>query len=194
MVKLQSIKVLSQMCEFIQLATYSVSPPWFFRLEVMKEEFMIQLWGKAAWILRSLSNPRKIFFYEAIKMLHVAKFLLSHPFIPPLPFHDEKKSFIKDFSSVQSLSRVQLFATPWSQHARPLCPSLTPGVHSNSRPLSPWCHQAISSSVVPFSSCPNPSQHQGLFQWVNSLHEVAKESEFQLQHQSFQWTPRTDLL
>ena len=40
----------------------------------------------------------------------------------------------------------------------------------------------------------NPSQHQGLFQWVNSSHEVAKVLEFQLQHQSFQWTPRTDLL
>ena len=38
----------------------------------------------------------------------------------------------------------------------------------------------------------NPSQHQGLFQWVNCLHEVAKALEFQLQHQSFQWTPRTD--
>ena len=41
---------------------------------------------------------------------------------------------------------------------------------------------------------PNPSQHQGLFQWVNSSHEVAKVLEFQLQHQSFQWTPRTYLL
>ena len=40
----------------------------------------------------------------------------------------------------------------------------------------------------------NPSQHQGLFQWVNSLHEVAKVLEFQLQHQSLQWTPRTYLL
>ena len=40
------------------------------------------------------------------------------------------------------------------QHARPPCPSPTPGVHSNSRPSSPWCHPAISSSVVPFSSCP----------------------------------------
>ena len=39
----------------------------------------------------------------------------------------------------------------------------------------------------------NPSQHQGLFQWVNSSHEMAKVLEFQLQHQSFQWTPRTDL-
>ena len=41
-----------------------------------------------------------------------------------------------------------------SQHARPPCPSLSPGVHSDSCPLSPWCHPAISSSVVPFSSCP----------------------------------------
>ena len=41
-----------------------------------------------------------------------------------------------------------------SQHARPPCPSPTPGVHSNSCPSSQWCHPAISSSVVPFSSCP----------------------------------------
>ena len=40
------------------------------------------------------------------------------------------------------------------QHARPPCPTPTPGVHSNSRPSSRWCHPAISSSVVPFSSCP----------------------------------------
>ena len=50
-----------------------------------------------------------------------------------------------------------------SQHARPPCPSPTPGVHSDSRPSSRWCHPAISSSVVPFSSCPNPPQHQSLF-------------------------------
>ena len=41
-----------------------------------------------------------------------------------------------------------------SQHARPPCLSPSPGVHSNSCPLSQWCHPAISSSVVPFSSCP----------------------------------------
>ena len=40
------------------------------------------------------------------------------------------------------------------QHARPPCPSPTPGVHSNSRPSSWWFHPAISSSVIPFSSCP----------------------------------------
>ena len=76
-----------------------------------------------------------------------------------------------------------------SQHARPPCPSPAPRVYTNPCLSSRWCHPAISSSVVP-----NPSQHQGLFQWVNSSHEVAKVLEFQLQHQSFQWTPRTDLL
>ena len=71
-----------------------------------------------------------------------------------------------------------------SQHTRPLCPSPTPGVHSNSCPSSRWWHPAISSSAVPFSSCPQSSQHQGLFQWVNSSHEVAKVLKFQLQHQT----------
>ena len=46
----------------------------------------------------------------------------------------------------------------------------------------------------PSPPAPNPSQHQGLFQWVNSSHEVAKLLEFQLQHKSFQWKPRTYLL
>ena len=55
--------------------------------------------------------------------------------------------------SDQSLSRVRLFATRESQHARPPCPSPTPGVHSDSRPSSQWCHPAISSSVLSFSSC-----------------------------------------
>ena len=58
------------------------------------------------------------------------------------------------FSSVQSLSRVYLLQPHESQHARPPCLSPTPGVHSNSHPSSRWCYPAISSSVVPFSSCP----------------------------------------
>ena len=46
----------------------------------------------------------------------------------------------------------------------------------------------------PSPPAPNLSQHQGLFKWVSSSHQVAKVLEFQLQHQSFQWTPKTDLL
>ena len=65
-------------------------------------------------------------------------------------------SFVDQFSSVQfSRSVVSDSLRPHeSQHARPLCPSPTPRVHSDSHPSSRWCHPAISSSVVPFSSCP----------------------------------------
>ena len=75
-----------------------------------------------------------------------------------------------------------------SQHARPPCPSPTPGVYSSPCLSSQWWHPSHPLSS-PSPPAPNPSQHQGLFQWVNSLHEVAKVLEFQLQHQSFQWTP-----
>ena len=50
-----------------------------------------------------------------------------------------------------------------SQHARPPCPSPTPGVHSNSCPSSWWCHPAISFSVIPFSSCPQSLPASGSF-------------------------------
>ena len=80
-----------------------------------------------------------------------------------------------------------------SQHARPPCPSPTPGVETHGHQVS----DAIQPSH-PLSSpsplAPNPSQHQGVFQLVNSSHEVVKVLEFELQHQSFQCTPRTDLL
>ena len=60
------------------------------------------------------------------------------------------------FSSVQfSCSVVSHSLRPHElQHTRPPCPSPTPGVNPNSRPSSQWCHPAISSSVIPFSSCP----------------------------------------
>ena len=50
-----------------------------------------------------------------------------------------------------------------SQHSRPPCPSPTPGVHPNSHPSSRWCHPAISSSVVPFSFCPQSLPESGSF-------------------------------
>ena len=68
-------------------------------------------------------------------------------------------------SSVQfSHSVVSDSLRPHGQHhTRPPCPLPTPGVYSNSCPLSWWCHPTISSSVIPFSYCLNLSQHQSLF-------------------------------
>ena len=67
------------------------------------------------------------------------------------------------FSSVQSLSWSDSLRPHESQHARPPCPSPTPGVYPNSCPSSRWCHPAISSSVIPFSSCPQPLRASGSF-------------------------------
>ena len=66
------------------------------------------------------------------------------------------QNIVDQFTSVQfSRSVMSNSLRPHElQHARPPCPSPTPGVHSNSRPSSRWCHPAISSSAVPFSSCP----------------------------------------
>ena len=70
------------------------------------------------------------------------------------------------FSSVQ-FSRSVVSNSLWPhelQHARPPCPSPTPGLYSNSCPLNRWCHPTISSSVVPFSSCPQSCPASGSFQ------------------------------
>ena len=78
------------------------------------------------------------------------------------------------------------------QHARLPCPSPTPRVYPTH---VHWVGDAIQPSHLLSSPSPpafNLSQHQGLFKWVSSLHQVAKVLEFQLQHQSFQSTPRTD--
>ena len=59
-------------------------------------------------------------------------------------------------------------------------------------PLIQWYHPTISSSVAPFSFCPQFLPASGLFQWVSFLHQVAKILELQLQHQSFRWIFRID--
>ena len=80
------------------------------------------------------------------------------------------------------------------QHARLPCPSTTPGVYLNSCPSRQLCHSTISSSFSPSLPTFNLSQHQGLFKWVSSSHQVAKVLELQPYHQSFQWIFRTDRL
>ena len=81
-----------------------------------------------------------------------------------------------------------------SQHARPPCPSPTPGVHSDSRPSSQWCHPAISSSVIPFSSCPQslPASESfptsQLFAWGGQSTGVSALASF-LPKKSQGWSP-----
>ena len=77
------------------------------------------------------------------------------------------------FSSVQSLSNSLRPHEP--QHARPPCPSPTPGVHPNSCPLCRWCYPTISSSVVPFSSCPQSFPASGSFQ-MSQLFSLGDQS------------------
>ena len=82
--------------------------------------------------------------------------------ICPILLHN---SFPFTFSSVQ-FSQSVMSNSLWRhepQYARPPCPSPTPGVHSDSRPSSQWCHPAISSSVVPFSFCPQSYPASGSF-------------------------------
>ena len=75
------------------------------------------------------------------------------------------------------------------QHARPPCPSPTPGVHPNPCPLSRWCHPQSYLLSSPSPLALNLFQHWGLFKRISSLHQVAKVLEFQLQHQSFHEHP-----
>ena len=100
------------------------------------------------------------------------------------------------FSSVQFICSVvsDSLRPHESQHARPPCPSPTPGIHSDSHPSSQWCHPAISSSVVPFSSCPQslPASEvfpmSQLFAWGGQSTGVSALASF-LPKKSQGWSP-----
>ena len=136
-------------------------------------------------LLKSMSEAFSVPFYTLIK--HKSSWVIK--------FGPSSRCGIL-FSSVQSLSRVRLFATPRIA-ARQASPSIT-----NSRSLpKPMSIESVMPSNQPSHSLLSPSppalnlsQHQGLFKWVSPSHQVAKILEFQLQHQSFQRTPKTDLL
>ena len=90
-------------------------------------------------------------------------------------------SYLLKFCLVKSLSRVWLFVTPWIAACQALL-SITKS-RSSLKLMSNWVGDAIQPShplLSPSPPAPNPSQHQSLFQWVNSLHEVAKVLEFQI--------------
>ena len=118
--------------------------------------------------------------------------------------HSSKHQFFGTQSSLWSNSHIRISSV--AQSYPTLCDPVNhsmPGLPVHHQlPKSTQTHvHCVSDAIQPSHplSSPSPpalnlSKHQGLFQWVNSLHEVAKVLESQLQHQSFQWTPRTDLL
>ena len=77
------------------------------------------------------------------------------------------------------------------QHARPPCPAPAPRLYSNSCPCVSDAIQPSHPLTSPSPSAFSLSQHQGLFQWVSSSHQIEKVLKFQLQRQSFQWIFRT---
>ena len=97
-------------------------------------------------------------------------------------------------SSVQFSLSVMSDSLRPHEHARPPCPSPTPRVHSNSCPSSRWCHPAVSSSVVPFSSCPQSLPASGsfpmsqLFTWGDQSTGVSALASF-LPKKSQGWSP-----
>ena len=143
--------------------------------------FLIRLFWFFYWVVRILYV---FWILTSYQMYDLQYFLLFHRllFIWLIFFLFLCRNVIPWCGSVQ-FNRSVVSDSLWpheSQHARPPCLSPSPGVHSDSCPSSLWCHPAISSLVVPSPPAPNPCQHQSLFQWVNSSHEVAKVLEFQL--------------
>ena len=109
----------------------------------------------------------------------------------------QRMRWLEGVTDSVNMNKLFMSDSSWphgQQHARPPCPSPTPRVtqiHVH------WVGDAIQPShPLSYPSPPafNFFQHRDLFQWVSSLHQVAKVLECQLQHQSFQWTLRTDLL
>ena len=129
----------------------------------------------------------------------IMQFYISIPYVPRFPMQSEPVGFpwIKINKSCVQFSRsvVSNSSRPYeSQHARPPCPSPTPRVHSDSCPSSQWCHPAISSSVVPFSSCPQSLPASGsfpisqLFAWGGQSIGVSTSASF-LPMNTQDWSP-----
>ena len=153
-------------------------------------------WTAANQASLSIINSQSLLNLMSIEsVMPSSHLILCHPLLllPPIP------------PSIRVFSNESTLGMRWPKSCPTLCKprdSSTPGfpvLHYLQEFVQThvhWVDDAIQPSQPLSSPCPalNLSQHQGLFQWVNSLHVVAKVLEFQPQHQSFQWTPRTGLL
>ena len=109
---------------------------------------------------------------------HFSPFILSvSPMFLPTVVLKWQQSTHACLVVVQSPSRAQLLVTTWTVACDLPCPSLSPVVCSNSCPSRRWCYLTISASAAPSPFALHVSQHQSLFQWVGSSHQVAKVLE-----------------
>ena len=143
---------------------------------------------------RTAFHPPSIPAPELLVML--VAILISDNFFKKIYFYLEDNCFtILCSAQFSSVAQSCLTLRPLeSQPARSPCPSLTPGVHADSHPLSQWCHQAISSSIVPFSSCPQclPASEtfpmSQLFTWGGQSTGVSALASF-LPKNTQDWSP-----
>ena len=141
----------------------------------------INFGGKKAmfiWFIYSFLHTRWDFFFTSKMPIHE-----KNQFIWWIYLNNDDRLSIQ-FSSVAQY--IWLFVTPWTATCQELARTHVHWVDDTTQAS----HPLSSSSLSAF----NLSQHQGLFQWANSSHQVAKVLEFQLQHQSFQWIFRTNFL
>ena len=152
-------------------------------------------WSRNSWewtsLWVSMVNSGPFLLHSGVKfhtplMCNILSWVVTVPEALPgdarLEPISEQEWSRNQFSSVQFSCSVlsDSLRSHESQHTRPPCPSPTPGVHSNLHPLSCDAIQPSHPLSSPSPPAPNPSQHQSLFHWVNSSHEVAKVLEFQL--------------
>jgi len=141
---------------------------------------------------------RQALKYFKLNDLNTQKFL-ENPFIKthPTPYYSFVITFYFVLIRSDQISRSVMSNSLWpheSQHARPPCPTPTPRVHWDSRPSSQWCHPAISSSDVPFSSCPKSLPESEsfpmsqLFAWGGQSTGVSALASF-LPKKSQGWSP-----
>ena len=121
------------------------------------------MWLQRVWHDRVANT----FVFLNIPSLHLLSQLWST--LENVPCAFEKKSAVFEWNILSVLFSSVTQSCPTLQphemkHSRPPCPSRTPGVHPNPCPSSQWCHKTISSSVVPFSSCPQSFPPSGSFQ------------------------------
>ena len=159
------------------------------------------VWTKKPWseweqLMRTALNQPVVLgsFSKALALLAIQ---IGRESFPPTEMINFKLCGMLFSHRFQFSSVTQSCLTLWPhglQLARPPCLSSTLKVYPSSCPLMQWCHSTITSSVVPFFSCLQSFPASGSFQWVSFSHQVVKVLEFQLQHQSLQWTPRTNFL